>query len=210
MTTSVSQRINILSIKFKIMTELFLNNVTHPVIWEGWHFTHIWEKHNECIISLKGEALVHITSLTATFYWSDCTKPGERVVLYVCVRGIHFACFYNFPDCIFELIWQCGNSCFSFYCTKKATIKIYLITKIIIHHQKHKFVFNPYNTACGTFSTNNIRWRKIDYAFFPYCLFVCLMVFNATVNNISAISWQSVLLVEKPPICRKSLTNFIT
>ena len=118
-TTSVSQRINILSIKFKIMTELFLNNVTHPVIWEGWHFTHIWEKHNECIISLKGEALVHITSLTATFYWSDCTKPGERVVLYVCVRGIHFACFYNFPDCIFELIWQCGNSCFSFYCTKK-------------------------------------------------------------------------------------------
>ena len=29
------------------------------------------------------------------------------------------------------------------------------------------------------------------------CLFVCLMVFNATFNNISAISWQSVLLVEE-------------
>jgi hypothetical protein len=27
-------------------------------------------------------------------------------------------------------------------------------------------------------------------------LFVCLMVLNATFNNISAISWQSVLLVE--------------
>jgi hypothetical protein len=26
---------------------------------------------------------------------------------------------------------------------------------------------------------------------------VCLMVFNATFNNISAISWQSVLLVEE-------------
>jgi len=43
------------------------------------------------------------------------------------------------------------------------------------------------------------------------------MVFNATFNNISVISWQSVLLVEeagipgeKPPICRKSLTDFIT
>jgi hypothetical protein len=28
-------------------------------------------------------------------------------------------------------------------------------------------------------------------------LFVCLMVFNATFNNISAILWQSVLLVEE-------------
>ena len=28
-------------------------------------------------------------------------------------------------------------------------------------------------------------------------LFVCLMVFNAAFNNISVISWQSVLLVEE-------------
>jgi len=46
-------------------------------------------------------------------------------------------------------------------------------------------------------------------------MFVCLMVFNATFNNISVIFWQSVLLVEetrvsrwKPPTCRKSLKNF--
>jgi len=43
------------------------------------------------------------------------------------------------------------------------------------------------------------------------------MVFNATFNNMSVISWRSVLLVEeievlggKTPTCRKSLTNFIT
>jgi len=43
------------------------------------------------------------------------------------------------------------------------------------------------------------------------------MVFNATFNNISVITWQLVLLVEenesslgKPPSCRKSQTNFIT
>ena len=43
------------------------------------------------------------------------------------------------------------------------------------------------------------------------------MVFNATFNSFSVISRRSVLLVEekseypeKPPICRKSLTNFIT
>jgi hypothetical protein len=43
------------------------------------------------------------------------------------------------------------------------------------------------------------------------------VVFTNTFNNISVISWQSVLLVEetrvpgeKPPTCSKSLTNFIT
>ena len=30
-----------------------------------------------------------------------------------------------------------------------------------------------------------------------FCLFVCLMVFSATFNNISVISWRSVLLVEE-------------
>jgi hypothetical protein len=42
------------------------------------------------------------------------------------------------------------------------------------------------------------------------------MVFNTTFNNISAISWQSVLLMEetrvlgeKPLTCRKSLSNFM-
>ena len=42
------------------------------------------------------------------------------------------------------------------------------------------------------------------------------IVFSATFNNISGLSWRSVLLVgktavpEKPPTCHKSLTNFIT
>ena len=35
---------------------------------------------------------------------------------------------------------------------------------------------------------------KLTYGF---CLCVCLMVFNATFNNISVISWRSVLLVEE-------------
>ena len=32
---------------------------------------------------------------------------------------------------------------------------------------------------------------------YKFYLFVCFMVFNATFNNISVISWRSVLLVEK-------------
>jgi hypothetical protein len=40
-----------------------------------------------------------------------------------------------------------------------------------------------------------------------------VMVLNATFNNISVISWRSVLLVEETgenQTCRMSLTNFIT
>jgi len=39
-----------------------------------------------------------------------------------------------------------------------------------------------------------------------------VVVFNATFNNISIISWRSVLMMEETgvPTCRKSLTNFIT
>ena len=36
-----------------------------------------------------------------------------------------------------------------------------------------------------------------SFLFIELSLFVCLMVLNATFNNISAISWQSVLLVEE-------------
>jgi hypothetical protein len=42
-------------------------------------------------------------------------------------------------------------------------------------------------------------------------LYIYLMVFNATFNNISVILWRSTSRTRrKPPTCRKSLTNFIT
>jgi hypothetical protein len=44
----------------------------------------------------------------------------------------------------------------------------------------------------------NIHTTECDTKYI--CLFVCLMVFNATFNNISVISWRSVLLVEEPGI----------
>jgi hypothetical protein len=37
-----------------------------------------------------------------------------------------------------------------------------------------------------------------------YILFICLMVFNATFNNISIISWRSVLLVEETGVPREN------
>jgi len=38
---------------------------------------------------------------------------------------------------------------------------------------------------------------------------IMVMVFNATFNNVSVISWQSVLLVEETGENRMSLANFI-
>jgi hypothetical protein len=60
------------------------------------------------IISLRGEVWAHKTSLTLPL-WSVCTKLGQWVVMYLCVKGIDFfLCFYNFWGNILELFWQCG------------------------------------------------------------------------------------------------------
>jgi hypothetical protein len=45
------------------------------------------------------------------------------------------------------------------------------------------------------------------------CLFVCLMVFKATFNNISVLSWRLILLVEEtggPGENHRPVANFIT
>ena len=59
-----------------------------------------------------------------------------------------------------------------------------------------------FSLVIGTCDINEIN--EIDngkfcehYTFTMNYLFVCLMVFNATFNNISVISWLSVLLVEE-------------
>jgi len=58
--------------------------------------------------------------------------------------------------------------------------------------------------AC-VFSKNNDNGRVLEAR---------VMLLNSTFNNISVISWQSVLLMEKTekklPTWRRSLTNFIT
>ena len=87
---------------------------------------------------------------------------------------------------------------------------------IMFLHDFHLFKFAPILTS--------ILYPRLGYSQNPYFFIQSsdnkgfrVMVFNATINNISAISWRSVLLVEetrvpgeKPPTCRKSLTDFIT
>jgi hypothetical protein len=49
-------------------------------------------------------------------------------------------------------------------------------------------------------ATNRILICSVKYRSNKKFLFVCLMVFNATFNTISAISWRSVLLVEETEV----------
>ena len=42
--------------------------------------------------------------------------------------------------------------------------------------------------------SKSFKWKYSQ----EYCLFVCLMVFNATFNNIPVMSWRSVLLMVEP------------
>jgi hypothetical protein len=57
MTTSVSQRLNILS-------SVLYNNTVRPVICEGWHFTHLYDR----IIALRVEGWANKTTLTPSLY----------------------------------------------------------------------------------------------------------------------------------------------
>ena len=63
---------------------------------------------------------------------------------------------------------------------------------------------------CHIESGNHDEGNKIN------CCRVMIVVLNATFNNIPAMSWRSVLLMEenqsswkKQPACHKSLTKFI-
>ena len=62
-------------------------------------------------------------------------------------------------------------------------------------------------TLCDKYSLNRIVLlvyfyvlvldEPLDQMVYLFDLFVCLMMFNTTFNNISVISWRSVLLVEE-------------
>ena len=54
---------------------------------------------------------------------------------------------------------------------------------------------NAYNFIMDLPEVSDVKIQ--EYSVTCILLFVCLMVFNATFNNISVISWWSVLLVEE-------------
>ena len=86
------------------------------------------------------------------------------------------------------------------------------------------FVLSLCNFSFGHQLSDLLRFTTTDedFGIFKLSYHTChtvgrfrIMVFNATFNNISVISWWSVFLVKetenskKTPICCKSLTNFL-
>ena len=58
-------------------------------------------------------------------------------------------------------------------------------------------IFKWWSRPSALFNRTNIIHMTTSVRMIKYNMFVCLMVFNATFNNISFISWWSVLLVEE-------------
>ena len=60
-------------------------------------------------------------------------------------------------------------------------------------------------TARALTTFNHIRGKHNNH----YTTYGWFMVFNATINNISVLSWQSVLLMEKTGVPRDKLYNIV-
>ena len=74
----------------------------------------------------------------------------------------------------------------------------------LLHYQRQKHLFREHSMPHRTIlllpqfgDTTSCIKQATFLNYKRKLLYVCLMVFNATFNNISVISWQSVLLVEE-------------
>jgi len=69
-----------------------------------------------------------------------------------------------------------------------------------VENQNHANSKDLYQLSTLNITLGSIfKWINIQaFTGTQWKVFVCLMVFNATFNNISVISWRSVLLMEEP------------
>ena len=126
-TTSVSRTINILWIKFKMMTRYY-----------GRHL-------HDCIILLRS----HTTSYSVTCYWKASTKPGEWAVMYIRVSILSL--FPRLSDWNLELFWRrCIYICVLLAC--KQSLKSNIFQNIIV--PCHIYWFHKCIVA-GYFKKNN-------------------------------------------------------
>jgi hypothetical protein len=70
---------------------------------------------NTCIIALREKAWTHKTGLTPSLFLGVHIPGQDRVVMYLCFKGIDCYLFPWFFYWILELFQQCGIFCFSLY-----------------------------------------------------------------------------------------------
>ena len=122
------------------------------------------------------------------YLFSFCIRKGlacYEMLQYITILCYMYLLTLKKKNCSFALLDQCESSTLYFHHSVSVIV-------IIVLYRYFKY-------------SSQKLMDKIGLVFW-------FVVFNATFNNISIISWQSVLLVEetwrKPPTCRKSLTIF--
>ena len=86
-----------------------------------------------------------------------------------------------------------------------------LFEGLLLPNQLHDTWYYQFRKHSGSSMTAIIRMIVRFTSTYAICLFVCLMVFNATFNNSSVISWRSVLLMEEtgvPEENHRSVTSY--
>ena len=78
------------------------NKVFRPVTCEGWHFTHNCKQLHDRIISLRGKAWAHKTSLTLSLYIQVPVPSQESrrpyIYIYMWVQCVDFTSIYSVQD----------------------------------------------------------------------------------------------------------------
>jgi hypothetical protein len=111
--TSVSWWLNILCIMFNIIA-FFTATLCIALMFEGFHFTYMWQNLHDCIISLRREVWIHKTGLTSQLYIRTHVSSLESERSYTCVFMVSIVSLYHL--CI-GLV-SCSNSlvfCFVFH-----------------------------------------------------------------------------------------------
>ena len=114
MTASVSWRLNILCIKFKIgaffLTTLLIQSYVRIdiLLTCGKHL-------HDCIISLRGDVWDHKISLTPPLFIEVPVPSQDNDMSCICVLEVTICLFQRLFDWILELFRRCGIFCFSFY-----------------------------------------------------------------------------------------------
>ena len=139
METSVSRRLNILCITFKIITFYLFARLYVRIsilLTCGKHL-------HDHIISVKVGVCVHETNLTPpSFCWSVCTNPGKSNSMYVCAQCIDFPLCKIFIYFFYiELFLRMHRGIFVFHFISSCFIDSIFLTWFVLIHKTYYVFF---------------------------------------------------------------------
>jgi hypothetical protein len=172
MTTSVSRRLNIICIKFKIL----YNKSAHLVMRELAFYLHVKKNLHDHIISLRREIWSHKNSLNPppTFYWNACTNLLSRdsELPYISMWGVLILPpFHWFVDWIWELWRQCGVFLFFFHFI--TTIRNHSMLKVGVLTYLKYLVSLSYTCS----NTDHLIIRYDIFSYYGFTVLFCLFFY---------------------------------